>query len=170
MARAYLSLGSNIDPARNLCLAIDALRRRFGPVALSPVYRSPAVGFAGADFLNAAAAIDSDLDASRLDAWLREQEARQGRRRDGPRYSSRTIDLDLLLYADAIASTPPLPRPELADQAFVLRPMADLVPALRHPVLGVELRELWRRCEDATPLTPVRLDCDALAPEPAAGG
>lgn len=159
VARAYLSLGSNIDPARNLCAAIEALRARFGAVALSPVYRSPAVGFDGADFLNAAAAIDSDLAPAELAAWLREQEARQGRRRGAARYASRPIDLDLLLYGDRISEAPLLPRPELETDAFVLRPMADLAPTLRHPLLGVDLATLWSRCTDPTALTRVTLDC-----------
>lgn len=163
VARAYLSLGSNIDPARNLCAAIEALRARFGAVALSPIYRSPAVGFDGADFLNAAAAIDSDLAPAALAAWLREQEARQGRRRGEARYASRPIDLDLLLYGDAVREVPPLPRPELATDAFVLRPMADLAPTLRHPLLGVDLATLWSRCTDPTALTRVTLDCVRLA-------
>lgn len=159
MARAYLSLGSNIKPARNLCLAIEALRERFGAVALSPVYRSPSVGFDGADFLNAAAALDSDLAPAALAGWLREQEARQGRRRGEARYASRPIDLDLLLYDDQISEVPPLPRPELATDAFVLRPMADLAPTLRHPLLGLDLATLWARCADSTMLTRVALDC-----------
>lgn len=163
VARAYLSLGSNIDPARNLCAAIEALRARFGAVALSPVYRSPAVGFDGADFLNAAAAIDSDLAPAALAAWLREQEARQGRRRGAARYASRPIDLDLLLYGDAVSEVPLLPRPELETDAFVLRPMADLAPTLRHPLLGVDLATLWSRCTDHTALTRVTLDCVRLA-------
>ncbi|PZQ11991.1 MAG: 2-amino-4-hydroxy-6-hydroxymethyldihydropteridine diphosphokinase [Rhodanobacter denitrificans] len=163
MTRAYLSLGSNIEPARNLCVAIEALRARFGAVALSPVYRSPAVGFDGADFLNAAAAIDSDLAPAALAAWLREQEARQGRRRGEARYASRPIDLDLLLYGDQVSEAPPLPRPELATDAFVLRPMADLAPALRHPLLGLDLAALWARCTDGTALTRVTLDCTTPA-------
>ena len=60
MSRAYLSLGSNLDPARHLRGAIDALHRRFGTVVLSPVYRTRAVGFDGSDFLNAAAVIETD--------------------------------------------------------------------------------------------------------------
>lgn len=159
MARAYLSLGSNIEPERNLCLAIEALRERFGAVALSPVYRSAAVGFDGADFLNAAAALDSDLAPAALAGWLREQEARQGRRRGEARYASRPIDLDLLLYGDQVSEVPPLPRPELATDAFVLRPMADLAPTLRHPLLGLDLATLWARCADSTTLTRVALDC-----------
>ncbi|HUD43645.1 MAG TPA: 2-amino-4-hydroxy-6-hydroxymethyldihydropteridine diphosphokinase [Dokdonella sp.] len=161
MARAYLSLGSNIEPARNLCLAFEALRERFSAVALSPVYRSPAVGFDGADFLNAAAVIDSDLAPAALAGWLREQETRQGRRRGEARYASRPIDLDLLLYGDQVSEVPPLPRPELASDAFVLRPMADLAPTLRHPSLGVDLATLWARCADSTVLTRVTLDCAA---------
>ena len=70
--RTYLSLGSNVEPEHNLRSAILALRERFGGVDVSCVYRFPAVGFDGPDFLNAAAAIDCDIDPFALNRWLHE--------------------------------------------------------------------------------------------------
>lgn len=146
MATAWLSLGSNQQPEANLRAAAIALRQRFGAVKFSPVYRTVAVGFDGPDFLNAAAELNTELEPEALDAWLHALEDAQGRRRDVPRFSSRTLDVDLLLYDDQILTGPgnlQLPRPELAQQAFVLRPMLDLAPSLRHPLLGRTIAELW---------------------------
>ena len=103
MPTAYLSLGSNLDPVRHLREAIDALRERFGEVEVSAVYRFPAVGYAGADFLNAAAAIRTDLSPEALNAWLHALEDAHGRDRSGPRYSDRTLDIDIVLYDDLVA-------------------------------------------------------------------
>ena len=84
MGRALLSLGSNVDPLRYLQAAAEALRARFGEVRLSSIHRYPAVGFEGGDFLNAAAAIDSDLDPQALNHWLHALEDAHGRDRSGP--------------------------------------------------------------------------------------
>lgn len=154
MAIAYLSLGSNIDAEHNIAAAIAALQSRFGAVALSPVYRTAAVGFDGDDFLNAAARIETDLMPELLDAWLHDLETVQGRRRDGPRFSSRSLDIDLLLYDDRVlkgAGNLEIPRPELAEQAFVLMPMVDLAPNLIHPVDARTLREMWQEMRQRLP-------------------
>lgn len=147
MARAWLSLGSNIEPERHIAKALEALRERFGELTVSPTYRTAAVGFDGPDFLNLAIALDTELDPLLLDEWLHALEDRLGRRRDVPRFSSRTCDIDLLLYDDLVLKGPgnlELPRPELATQAFVLQPMADIAPELVHPTLHRSLGELWR--------------------------
>lgn len=145
MSVAFLSLGSNLHPERHLCAAATTLRERFTVIRFSPVYRVPAQGFDGPDFLNAAAVLDCDLDPFALDVWLHALEDAQGRVRNVPRFSSRTLDLDLVFYDDLVlkgAGHLELPRPELAH-AFVLKPLFDLAPEFRHPVTQHTLAELW---------------------------
>lgn len=145
MGKAYLSLGSNMDPERNLRSAVAALRERFGDLSLSPVYRTSAIGFDGPDFLNAAAIIESDLDPLALNVWLHALEDAHGRDRSGPRFGDRPLDIDIVFYDDRILDGPgPLriPRPEL-KHAFVLKPLADIAPGFTDPVSGRTLAELW---------------------------
>jgi 2-amino-4-hydroxy-6-hydroxymethyldihydropteridine diphosphokinase len=145
MAKAYLSLGSNVDPHTHLRRAIGELRERFGHVLVSPVYRTPAVGFDGPDFLNAAAVVDCDLDVYALDVWLHALEDAHGRRRDVPRFSSRLLDIDIVFFDGLVLKGPgnlEIPRPEL-EHAFVLKPLADIAPAFRDPRSGKTLAQLW---------------------------
>jgi 2-amino-4-hydroxy-6-hydroxymethyldihydropteridine diphosphokinase len=157
--RAYLSLGSNIEPEAHLRAAIDELRARFGEIVISPVYRSRAVGFDGPDFLNLAVAIETDLDPVALDVWLHDLENRHGRRRDVPRYASRTLDVDIVLFDDLVVDGPGhlrIPRPELKE-AFVLQPLSDIAPGVRDPVTGRTLAELRDSMADAPPMEIVDL-------------
>ena len=145
MARAYLSLGSNIDPQRHLRAALDELRARFGAIDTSPAYRMPAVGMTADDFINLAVGLDTDLEPEALNAWLHALEDRHGRRRDVPRWSSRTLDVDIVLYDDLVLDGPghlEIPRGELRH-AFVLKPLADIAAEVRHPVSGETLGTLW---------------------------
>ena len=151
MTRVYLSLGSNLEPEKNLRAARDELHAKFGNVIVSPAYRFPAVGFDGPDFLNLAAAIDTDLDAVALNTWLHDLENRHGRRRDVPRFSSRTLDIDIVLYGDAVISGPghlQIPRDEL-KHAFVLQPLADIASGVVHPVSKRTIGDLWRESNEA---------------------
>ncbi len=143
--RVYLSLGSNVEPEKNLRAAIAELRTRFGAVDLSPAYRYPAVGFEGPDFLNLAAGIDTGIAPQALNDWLHALEDRHGRRRDVPRYSSRTLDVDIVLYGDLVIAggqNLEVPRAELL-QTFVLQPLADIAPDAIHPTLHKTIAELW---------------------------
>jgi 2-amino-4-hydroxy-6-hydroxymethyldihydropteridine diphosphokinase len=145
MGTAWLSLGSNQQAEANLRAAAGALRERFGAVVFSPVYRTPAVGFEGPDFLNAAAVIETTLDPCELNDWLHALEERMGRDRSGPRFSSRPIDVDIVFYDQRVLKGPgnlELPRPELRH-AFVLKPLADIAPGYRVPDDGRTLAELW---------------------------
>lgn len=159
--RAYLSLGSNVEPERYLRAAIDALRARFGHVVVSPIYRTPAVGFDGPPFLNAAAIIDSDLEPQPLNDWLHALEDAHGRDRGGPRFSDRTLDIDIVLFDDRILDGDGnlrIPRPELRH-AFVLRPLADIAPGITVPGTDRTLQELWRsHAEHGTSADVVHVD------------
>ena len=163
MSTAWLSLGSNLDAEVHLLAAAQALRARFGDVVFSPVYRTPAVGFDGPDFLNAAAAVQTDLDPFALNDWLHALEDAQGRVRGGARFSSRTLDVDIVFYDDLVLKGPgnlELPRPELRH-AFVLKPLADIAPGHRVPTTGETLAGLWAAHPDAA--SPPALDTLSLA-------
>lgn len=153
MSTAWLSLGSNLDAETNLRAAAAALRVRFPGARFSPVYRTPAVGFDGPDFLNAAAAIDTDLDPFALDAWLHALEDAHGRDRTQPRFSSRPLDVDIVFFDDLVLDGPghlQIPRPEL-QHAFVLKPLFDLAPDLRVPGDGRSLAQRWSALLAADP-------------------
>ena len=146
MTTVLLSLGSNLQPQQHLHAAVEALRARFGAIAVSTAYRTAAVGFDGPDFLNNAVAITTDLALDDLDAWLHALEDAHGRDRSGPRFSDRTLDLDVVFYGDLIVEGPGhlrIPRPEL-KHAFVLKPLADIAPDFIDPVSGLNLAALWR--------------------------
>jgi 2-amino-4-hydroxy-6-hydroxymethyldihydropteridine diphosphokinase len=145
MARVYLSLGSNLEPKRHLNAALDELRARFGELAVSPAYRSKSVGFDGADFINLAVGLDTDLTPEALNDWLHALEDRHGRRRDVPRFSDRTLDVDIVLYGDLVQQGEghlDIPRKELRH-AFVLKPIVDIAPSLAHPISGRTMAALW---------------------------
>lgn len=146
MAKAYLSLGSNLEPERHLDAAVKALRETFGEVVLSDWVRTAAIGFDGPDFVNGAAVIETDWDVYRLNDWLHALEDAHGRRRDVPRFSSRTLDIDIVFYDDLILDGPGnlrIPRPEL-KHAFVLQPLAQIAPDFVNPETGKTLAEAWR--------------------------
>ncbi|MDE0678628.1 MAG: 2-amino-4-hydroxy-6-hydroxymethyldihydropteridine diphosphokinase [Gammaproteobacteria bacterium] len=142
--RVFVSAGSNIDPRANLETACRALKRRYGQIELSPLYQSPAEGFTGPDFLNLVAGFRTKDSPGEIRKRLAEIEARAGRDRSGGKFSSRTLDLDLLLYGDRVDAALKLPHPDIERYAFVLKPLADLAPDLRHPVSGATIAELWR--------------------------
>lgn len=146
MTTVLLSLGSNLQPQQHLHAAVASLRGRFGDIRVSPAYRTAAVGFDGPAFLNNAVAIETDEPLEALDQWLHDVEDAHGRDRSGPRFSDRTLDIDVVFYGDLIVEGPGhlrIPRPEL-KHAFVLKPLADIAPDFIDPVSGLDLATLWR--------------------------
>ena len=146
MPRIYISLGSNIDRDINTREGVKALRERFGELELSSVYESEAVGFDGDSFYNMVIACDVTEEVHHVNQALRDIEDANGRERSGPRFSSRTLDLDLLLYDDLILDERglKLPREEIMHNAFVLWPLAEIAPELTHPEAGKSYAELWQ--------------------------
>jgi 2-amino-4-hydroxy-6-hydroxymethyldihydropteridine diphosphokinase len=153
----YLSLGSNVgDRERNLRLAIERLA---GPdlriLRVSPVYETEPVDYtAQAWFLNLVVEAETGLFPLQLLSRAARIERALGRVRTvakGPR----TIDIDILLYGSAVVHAPALeiPHPRMSARRFVLAPLADLAPALRHPVTHKTVREML----DAAPAQSVRL-------------
>ena len=154
-ARVFVSAGSNIEPRANLKAACAALKQRYGELELSPLYQSPAAGFSGPDFLNLVAGFRTEEAPSELIERLAELEANAGRDRSAGKFSSRTLDLDLLLYGDRVDAALKLPHPDIERYAFVLKPLADLAPELRHPVTGATIAEHWESFTGSRDLRPV---------------
>lgn len=156
MATVYLGLGSNIDAEKNLRLAVGELRRLFGTLTVSPVYSSAAVGFDGPDFLNLVVALATDTPPLGLLQDIEGIHEMAGRSRGPDKFRSRPLDIDLLLYGDTVDPSPPLrlPRRDILEYGFVLRPLADIAPDLVHPVTGRSIGEHWRafdsRCHPLT--------------------
>jgi len=145
MPTIYISLGSNIDREQNTRSGVQALRDAFGKLELSSVYESEAVGFEGDAFYNMVIACSVDAPVMQVNRILRDIEDTYGRDRSGPKFSSRTLDLDLLLYDDLVIEQDGLvlPRGEILKNAFVLWPLAEIAPDLVHPVAGKRYAELW---------------------------
>lgn len=169
MPEVYVAAGSNVDPLVNLRRALGLLASQFPGLRRSRAWRNAAVGFEGDDFVNLAVGFATELEPRALLGRLHEAEAACGRARDAPRWAPRSMDLDILLYGDSISDEPGLvlPRPDLVKRAYMLGPMAELAPGLRHPVLGLTMGELWQRFDRAAhPMAEVQLDAatDGTAP------
>ena len=156
-ATAWLGLGSNLgDRQLNVALAMGRLRRTLDVVAASPVYDTAPVGpVEQPRFINTVVGVRTEMSPRALLAELQRIERDLGRRREGAqRFGPRPIDIDLLLYGDLVVGADDasgdgleLPHPRLHERAFVLVPLADVAPDLRHPVLGVTARELRDRVD-----------------------
>jgi 2-amino-4-hydroxy-6-hydroxymethyldihydropteridine diphosphokinase len=141
----YLSLGSNVgDRAANLNTAIDNLRAFGEVVAVSSVYETEPVEFTAQPwFLNCAVILDTDKTPKQLLAGILDIEQRLGRQRlqkKGPRI----IDIDILLSGNSIVEDPGLtiPHPAMHERRFVLEPLAEIAPEVRHPIFKRTIREL----------------------------
>lgn len=155
---AYIGLGSNLrDPVRQVRTALTELESlpRTRVLRKSSLYRSPALlseenPQAQPDYVNAVAAVATDLPARTLLDHMLQIEQRHDRRR-GLRWSARTLDLDLLLYGDARLAEPGLtvPHPGLPNRAFVLYPLHEIAPDLEVPGCGA-LSLLKERCQPGT--------------------
>lgn len=139
MTIAYLGLGTNLgDRLMNLGQAIQSLSAVVTVLRSSRVYETLPVGFADQPkFLNQVAEIETELTPQDLLETVKHIELQMGRQktfRDGPRL----IDIDILFYGDRVIDLPNLtiPHPRLSTRAFVLAPLAELAPSLKHPVLG----------------------------------
>ena len=140
--RAYIGLGSNLaDPVQQVARALDALASipQSQLVAQSRLYRSAPLGPPDQpDYVNAVAALDTSLGANALLHHLHRIEELQGRVRNGERWGSRTLDLDLLLYGDQISHDAELtlPHPGAHERAFVLVPLCAIAPSATIPGKG----------------------------------
>ena len=152
MKTVYLSLGSNLGD-RELMLQ-SALDRLHTPdlrvVRVSSVYETEPIGFKEQRFfLNLVAEAETDLFPLLLLSRIQKVELQFGRKRSGPPNGPRSIDIDILLYGRATVHSAHLdiPHPRLHERRFVLGPLVELAPDLRHPTLGRTMRDLLANLE-----------------------
>ena len=145
---AYLSLGSNVSPEKNIQFALDQLSKIFGETVSSSTYKTKAIGFEGSDFLNLVVKIETDLDPERLIDRLHGIEEMTGRITGTKAFNDRTLDIDVLIYGDHINPDLNIPRDEILMYGFVLEPLAELNPEGLHPIERVTFIELWSRLKE----------------------
>ena len=145
MTTGYISIGSNIDKEIHIPSSLQRLQQLFGFISYSSIYESAAVGFDGASFHNLVVKFDSTLTAKEVAKQLRQIELDHGRERESVKFSSRTLDLDLLLYGEQVIDDGRLqiPRKEIEHYAFVLEPLAEIAANQRHPLNQKTYGELW---------------------------
>ena len=147
MARVAVSIGSNLERERNVKDALSALGEIFGKLSRSPVYESAAYGFNGPPFYNLVVVFETPLDVYAVRGKIQAIENQQGREMGENRSGSRSLDLDLLLYDDVVFHDQGLdvPRREIFEHSYILKPLADLLPATPHPVTGESFADIWLR-------------------------
>ena len=157
----FLSLGSNIDPEENLQYACKELKKTFGNIQVSSVYRNKSIGFEGNDFLNIVVKVKSTFNPNEMLDYLRDIEAVTGRDIGTGTFNSRTLDIDMILYGDLIHPEGPfkIPRKDIELYSFVLCPLAEIEPGGIHPVKGKTFKDLWEGFDqEEHPLNKVSLD------------
>jgi 2-amino-4-hydroxy-6-hydroxymethyldihydropteridine diphosphokinase len=158
MAKVYVSVGTNIDRDRNVASALAALAREYDGLEQSRIFETQAVGFSGDLFYNLVVAFETGQSPQQVAAVLNRIEDAHGRDRQAGKFSNRSLDLDLLLYNDLIVDEPgvTLPRPEILENAFVLRPLAEIAGDRKHPVTGVSFAAMWDQFDAASqPMWPL---------------
>lgn len=157
--RVYVGIGSNIDSIREIAAGLEQLVLAFGPLEVSPAYRSAALGFEGPPFINLVVGFDTGLPLDRLVSYLRHIEQQRDPRNTRARLSSRRLDLDLLLYGDScgVCHGVELPRSDITNHAHVARPLADIAGPRKHPILQLTFEEISLRIAPFQPLEPVSL-------------
>lgn len=156
MVSVYISVGSNINRDFNVRGGVKMLAEHFGALTLSSVYESDSVGFCGDPFYNLVVGVETDLSINECVSLLKQIEDKFGRVRGSEKFSGRTLDLDLLTYADTVCDTPvQLPRGEITENAFVLWPLAEIAPELIHPLTRQSYANLWQAYNKPQKLWPI---------------
>ncbi|MDF2180064.1 2-amino-4-hydroxy-6-hydroxymethyldihydropteridine diphosphokinase [Aliiglaciecola sp. CAU 1673] len=166
MAQIFISLGSNIEREQHTRAGLDALHIHFGPLTLSRLYESEAVGFNGRPFYNMVIAAHTHCSVEEVVALLKGIEQANGRQPSAKKFAPRTLDLDLLLYDEICCEQPvALPRGEILENAFVLWPLAEIAPQLKHPVVNQSYHSLWQAYnKESQKLWPLSFEWKPSAP------
>jgi 2-amino-4-hydroxy-6-hydroxymethyldihydropteridine diphosphokinase len=161
MPEIFVAAGSNIQPRARLRQAIALMREAWPDLRVSGAYLNKTVGFEGDDFINLVTGFQSDEPLSAVLEKLHAIETACGRPRHAPKWASRSMDLDVLLYGDAVGEFPGavVPRPDLAKRPYMLRPLAEIAADTVHPATGRTLGDMWARFDSAGhQMVPVELE------------
>ena len=147
----FLSLGSNIAPEENLKYACGELKKVFGNIQISSVYRNKPIGFEGNDFLNMVVKVKSTFNPNEMLDFIRGLEAATGRDIGIGAFDSRTLDIDMLLFGSLVHPEKPfkIPRNDIELYSFVLCPLAEIEPDGIHPITGKTFKDLWESFDQA---------------------
>ena len=162
MSILHLNIGSNQDRRKNIRSALDQLDIFFEKIKVSSLYESPSEGFEGKDFYNVGVNVETNKNASEVLDILHKIEDSLGRNRSVPKFSSRIIDLDLVIYDDMIDEKINVPRKDILKYAFVLAPLLELNPDGIHPEKGVSYLNLWEEFETNKAFDLNRYDIEKL--------
>lgn len=152
MATVYVSIGSNIDRYRHIAASLDALQHHFGELVISPVYETESIGFVGEHFLNLVVAFQCRHSVAELAQLLRGIEYDNGRQHTDLKFAPRTLDIDILTYDSLVGCIAgvELPRSEITENAFVLRPLVDIAGSTLHPRLQKSYAAIWQAYDQSS--------------------
>ena len=162
--RVFVAAGSNVEPEKNLARACAEIAHTWPDAHFSRAYRNVAVGFEGPDFINLVIGFSAAQPLHSVIEKLRGIETNCGRPRYAPKWASRTMDLDVLLFGDLVEKTTDytLPRPDLLKRPYMLGPLAEIAADVVHPTERRHIGELWAAFDrDGHQMTPVHVDLPA---------
>ena len=144
MKDVFFSIGSNINPEKNIKFAKDQLKKTFTYLEYSSIYKTEAVGFQGNYFLNLVAKAQTKLSPKIIMETVKEIEIATGRKVGSGQFNSRTLDIDMILYGDLVDIEIRIPRDDIDLYAFVIEPLSEINPEGIHPVSGYKYCDLWK--------------------------
>ncbi|RZQ57273.1 2-amino-4-hydroxy-6-hydroxymethyldihydropteridine diphosphokinase [Pseudidiomarina tainanensis] len=167
MSWVWFGIGSNRDREHFIKAGICALHDTFAseqrPLFVSRVFESDSVGFTGSRFYNLVACVETDLSINEIQTICKTIEKAHGHDGSATRFSPRTLDIDMLMYDTVVSAAPvQLPRAEILTNAFVLWPLAELSPDVRHPITNKTFTEHWSNYSGEQKLEPISLAFEPL--------
>ena len=145
--KIFVGIGSNIDREKNIKSCMTILKGIYSNIIISPVYETESMGFDGPNFYNLVSSFETDENIYELKNTLNKIENNHGRHFNETKFSSRTLDIDILYYDDLILSDDKvqIPRKEICEYDFVLKPLIDLVPNFIHPTHNISHKDLMNK-------------------------
>lgn len=150
--RIFVGIGSNIDREKNIKSCVSILKDVYGDMMISPVYETESMGFDGPNFYNLVSCFETNQSVYELKNTLNEIENDHGRHFNETKFSSRTLDIDILYYDDLVLSDDKIqiPRKEICEYDFVLKPLVDLVPDFIHPTHNISHKDMMNNIKIKT--------------------